>query len=111
MFLNCSGIETFTLKGRNALCGDVGRYFMGGTFPKGDSMFSGCTNLKTFRTLKEYDDYIEFDYHKVSSGVDCFKGCVLEGKETLQCVYHFLSACADSTIGILKSYADSGRGQ
>jgi hypothetical protein len=44
MFLNCTGIEKFTLKGREALCGEVGSRD-GAGFPKGDNMFSGCTAL------------------------------------------------------------------
>ena len=110
MFLNCTGIEQFTLKGRDALCGEVGKAW-NGNYPKGDNMFSGCTTLKTFRTLKEQDNGLDYGYHKVSSGVDCFKGCVLEGRETLVCVYNFLSACADSTIGISKAYAKTTQGQ
>ena len=110
MFKNCDGIEKFVVYGRNSLCSDGTRMSLG-NYPSGDYMFAGCSNLNTFETRSDNNSQIEYGYHKISSGVNCFSGCKLNNTTSLQCAYHFLSACADSTIGLAKTWANSAAGE
>lgn len=105
MFKNCDGITKVTLIGRKTLCNKTPKTGIQNYYAIANSMFEGCTRLKTFETRSDDNSRIETGYHKVSSGVNCFKGCILQGYDTLASAYHLLSSCSTTTIGISKSWA------
>lgn len=109
MFAASNILKKVTLSGRNTLCGDK-TYKAFGQRPNGNGMFKECISLQTFETRSDDDSKIQVGYHGVSSGIDCFKGCVLRGADTLRCVYHFIADCPQTTIGISRSWADSIEG-
>ena len=109
MFGQCTGLTSFTLIGRKTLCSDFCRMRLG-SFPNGDSMFEGCTNLRIFETRTDNNSQIEYGYHKVSSGENCFSGCKLDNETSLRCAYQFLSECADATIGLDDQWATDVEG-
>jgi hypothetical protein len=111
MFKDCDGITRVRLIGRRTLCNKTPKTGTQYYYAIGDSMFEGCTRLRTFETRTDNNSQVEIGYHMISSGVNCFKGCVLQGYDSLASAYHFLAICPNTTIGISKSWAEGAEGK